>query len=257
MMTTHARAFAFSGIFLASFGSTACYEVQGNGHVETQSRDATGFTQIENHSSLPVSVVQGAAFSINVRVDSNLQPLVETTVEAGVLRIDERESFDADGRSLVSIVLPSLDQVTHDGSGAMTVSGIAAEETVHLVCGGSGGLRFDGTVGALSADVSGSGDVWLNGSAMHLSADVRGSGSLDASRLAADGADLVTLGSGSLAATVTGDATLSTEGSGSIDAVLNGGTATFSVSGSGSILWSGDERVAIVLQTGSGRVRHD
>jgi hypothetical protein len=255
MMTTHATTLALSGIFFSSLAATACDAVQGNGRATTEQRDTSAFTQVENRSSLSVSVVRGDTFSVDVRIDSNLQPLVETTVAAGVLRIDETEPFDAQASSFVSIVMPSLDAAGNDGSGDMTIRGFT-QASLALSSGGSGGVAFDGTAGTLSVDASGSGSVDVAGSATYLSARAAGSGGIDASGLTTDGADLTTTGSGGVVATVHGDASLIAEGSGSIDATLSGGTASFSVTGSGSITWTGDERVASVTQTGSGRVEH-
>ena len=256
MNAIHRRAFLFSGVFITTLGLGGCWKSQGNGHLVLEHRDATGFTQVENQTSLAVTIVQGTSFSVDVRVDSNLLPLVETRVEGGVLRIDESEPFEANASSVVSVVLPSLDAAENAGSGDMTISASQAGE-LRLSCAGSGSMMFAGTAGSLSGQVCGSGSLSLGGSCGHLSLRVTGSGSADASTFTASaGADLETVGSGSVTADVTGDATLSTSGSGSIDAALNGGSATFSVTGSGSITWSGDENVSSVVRAGSGSIDH-
>jgi hypothetical protein len=257
MMTSQATALVFSGILFTSIGGVGCSPpVRGNGHLVTDSRAATDFTQIENHTSLSVSVVEGSAYAVDVRIDSNLQPLVETSVEAGVLRIDETEPFDSTAQSYVEVVVPSLVAASNDGSGSLVITGVDQAGSLHLACAGSGALVFDGSAGALTVDASGSGSVDLRGTATQLSIRASGSGSVDASELQASGADLATTGSGSVSAVVNGDATLTATGSGSIDATLDGGTVTFMVTGSGNVVWTGDERVGGVCETGSGRVVH-
>jgi hypothetical protein len=245
----------FSGVFV-SLGSAGCWRSEGNGQIVVENRDLSGFTAVENDSSLPVSIVQGTEFSVAVRVDSNLLKLVETRVEDGVLRIDETEPLAASSPSSVSIVVPVLDGAHNGASGDMTVTGVQQTDWVELVCTGSGSLDFSGTAGTLYAQATGSGGLSLAGSARFTSIRVTGSGSADASDFAAAGADLETFGSGSITASVTGDATLKATGSGSIRATLGGGSASFSVEGSGSIVWSGDERVSGVTRTGSGSVVH-
>ncbi len=245
----------FSGVFV-SLGSAGCWKSEGNGRIVVENRDLSGFTAIENDSSLPVSIVQGTEFSVAVRVDSNLLKLVETRVEDGVLRIDEAEPLEATGPSRVSIVVPVLDGAHNSASGDMTVTGVEQSDWVELVCTGSGALSFSGTAGTLYAQVAGSGSLMLAGSGGFTSIRVTGSGSADASAFAAAGAELETFGSGSIRASVAGDATLKTTASGSIRATLDGGSASFSVEGSGSIVWSGDERVIGVARSGSGNVSH-
>ncbi len=255
MNAIHRRAFLFSGVFIAGLGAAGCWTNEGNGHLVVEHRDAGGFTQVENQSSLAVAIVQGPSFAVDVRVDSNLLPLVETRVEGGVLRIDEAAPFEANPSSVVSVVLPSLDAADNLGSGELTVGALQGG-AVRLSCTGSGSMTFAGSTGDLSAQVCGSGSLSIAGSGGHLSLRVTGSGSADASGFAASGADLETTGTGSVRAVVTGDATLSAAGPGSIDATLNGGTASFTVTGSGSITWSGDERVSSVVRAGTGTVEH-
>jgi Putative auto-transporter adhesin, head GIN domain len=256
MTAIHRHTYLFSGVFIATLGVAGCYRSEGNGHLVLEHRNATGFTQVENQTSLAVNIVQGTCFSVDVRVDSNLMPLVETRVEGGVLRIDETEPFDADPSSEVSVVLPSLDSADNTGSGDMTVQAQQAGD-LRLGCTGSGSLTFVGSASSLSGQVCGSGSLSAAGSGGHLSLRVTGSGSADASGFdATGGAELETVGSGSLSAHVTGDATLATSGSGSIDATLNGGTASLSVTGSGSITWSGDESVSSAVRAGSGSIDH-
>jgi hypothetical protein len=251
------RTVLFSGVFVSlSSASAGCWRSEGNGHIVVETRDLSGFTAVENDSSLPVSIVQGSEFSVAVRVDSNLLTRVETRVEDGVLRIDETEPLGASSSSAVSIVVPALDGAHNSASGDMTVTGVQQTDWVELVCTGSGTLSFSGTAGTLYAQATGSGSLSLAGSGGFTSIRVTGSGSADASRFAAAGAELETFGSGGILASVTGDASLKTTGSGSIRATLDGGSATFSVEGSGSIVWSGDERVGAVSRSGSGNVVH-
>lgn len=244
-------------LFAAFLETTACNEVHGNGHLEVQQRAVSGFRVIENRSALPVHVIQGPSFSVSVLIDSNLLGFVDTTVDGAVLRIDDSDDLDASSGSVVSVTLPAFDGFDSSGSGDATIDGVTQTGPVQLTCTGSGSIAFSGTAAGTSVTDNGSGSVRLSGTGRHLSAILTGSGSIDASALAANGgADLETMGSGSISAQVVGDATLRTTGSGSIDATLSGGAATFDVTGSGSITWSGDERVASVSDTGAGTVDH-
>lgn len=257
-MFPRTRSIAFS-LSCLSFLCAACFRhpMEGNGDAQIEERPLPSFTRIESHLSAPVTVRQGQTFWVQVIADSNIAPLIELSVRDGTLVIGSRSDFVQATPVRVEIILPVLESVKQLGSGPLEVAGLEGHHDLDLSQTGSGRLRLSGDVGALAVRATGSGSVVLVGHAAQLNAGLLGSGSVDGAGLAVEsGATLAVLGSGQLWANVRGDATLHTQGSGSIEAALNDGTANFGIEGSGAIRWSGNARVGAATISGPGRLEH-
>ncbi len=245
------------GLALSVSGCGTAAPIQGNGESQTEERPVADFTRVESSVSVPVVVSEGDTFWVSVTGDSNLVPLVETRLRGETLVIESRVELAPRVPTQVEVTLPRLTSVRHLGSGALTVLGASRGADLTMSQRGSGRLSFSGKVDGLAVESDGSGDMVLVGRASTLGAALTGSGLLDASGLeVANGGTLSLVGSGQLLANVHGDTTLRAEGSGSIDATLNCGSASFALTGSGNIRWTGDAQVAETRVEGSGQIEH-
>jgi hypothetical protein len=225
----------------------------GDGNQKTEMRSLTGFTAVDNRSSIPLTVTKSRDFSVTVTADQNLLPLITTQVIGDVLVIDQVHDIDTRVASEVVVTLPVITAISSSGSGGSAVAGLTGED-LRVDSGGSGAVSVDGTVGTLTLTSGGSGAVNLTGEGSNLNARLGGSGGLEANGFPVPRAEVSVTGAGGAQIVVNGDSTLSTTGSGSIEAALDGGMARFEVTGSGSILWSGQTTVVSVVDTGSGSV---
>jgi hypothetical protein len=228
------RTFALLVSAVGLLGLGGCTGVWGNGHPVTDDRSLPFFDAVEGDTSLDIRVVEGETPSVTITTDGNIIGDITTEVVAGTLRVRQTVDVQPQTPSLVTIVMPSLRSVDHDGAGAMTVEGFFSP-SLHLGSHGSG--HFTGTVRANALDVSatGSGGTTLAGDTDALTLVQDGSGSVDAS----------------------GTTRLTDSGSGSIDAELDDGTAELAVEASGSIHWRGNASVTSQTITGSGSIIHE
>jgi hypothetical protein len=240
-------------VVLVLVGCDLDIPIQGDGQNATVTRSLAGFTEVRNESSADVVVTQQAAFSVEVTGDSNLLPMVRTTVNGGVLTVSTDEPFSSSIGVSVAVGLPVITGLANAGSGQLSAGSVSSGD-LSVEASGSGRVSVQGQTGQLSLTGSGSGGVTLAGMGSGLHASLLGSGATDASAFIASRADVVLSGSGALQLTVRGDAALEDDGSGSIYAALSGGTTSFSVRGSGSIVWSGQTTVGNQVVTGSGTV---
>ena len=210
--------------------------VDGNGHRVTESRRVREVSRVENNSSLDVDISQGDAFEVRVRIDSNLQRVVDVWVSDDTLQIDT-DTWLADPSSgpHVLITMPRIERLEQRGSGDMFAAWFEQEDDVALRLAGSGDMRFEGSVPRIRADLHGSGDIQLSGSTEFAELTVQGSGDLDASDLVAAGADLTVEGSGDLRARVDGQVDARVKGSGDVDISGDVERGNFSEHGSGHI----------------------
>jgi hypothetical protein len=196
----------------------ACWGVEGDGERERELRDHEDFVGIENHGELQVQVRQADTFRVAVSIDSNLLDNVKTRVRSDRLIIDQNVNFSeiVPGPHVI-VDMPQLAFVKLLGSGDLDARTFDESATVRFELQGSGDLRFEGSAPRIDATLEGSGDLRLVGASDYLDVEVQGSGSVTARDLAASGAYLRTEGSGDINATVNGEVEAETDGSGDID----------------------------------------
>jgi hypothetical protein len=208
--------------------------VEGDGKPTTATREVPPFQAIRLDAAADVSVRVGAAPSVTVTVDGNLQQHLRTDVEGAVLVVRASTRIRPRGGVKVAVTTPELRRLDLRGSGDVAIEG--GSGPLELAIEGSGDLRWRGEATSLHASIEGSGDVRLEGRAARLRVEVDGSGDVDASRLAAT------------------DVEASVRGSGDVEVSLAGGSLSASVAGSGDIHWRGEGRVERVAVTGSGEI---
>ncbi len=255
-------------------------EVRGNGHKTTQTRWVAGFTRVENRTALEVVVREAASPAVDVTLDTNLQPLLDTRVQGDVLVIEDTSRFSFWGEGRVVVQLPRFTGARLASAGSVTVEGVTQLNDVDLAVEGAGTLRYCGPARTLSAALEGSGVLRVCTPSEALVESVHltgtGSGTLDFTGRARlldafneGSGDLVVSGSASrfVARTrgsgdvegrglVATEAELTVQGSGDVRATTQGGRVAVTIQSSGDVeLWGGGE--LWVSDTGGGSlIRH-
>ena len=190
-------------------------KTSGSGPVVSVTRTVPAFDRIDLQGAAAVAVDVGGPRSVSVHGDGNVVPLIETRVLDGVLVVSEKGPYRTHHELTVQVSTPTLTGSTLSGAGKLLVTGIDVPRfTAEL--SGTGLLDLGGSVGALDATVSGVGAAQLE----HLQAST--------AHVAVTGA-----GMAHVFATRTLDA---------------------AVSGTGSILYSGDPARVSEQVTGVGVV---
>ena len=188
----------------------------GSGVAATQARSVPSFTGVDLAGENNVIVHVGASQSIIVHADSNLLGRVTTQVRSGQLVIGTTPgNLNAKTQMSVAVSLPSLDALTLNGDGNITVTGINGR-SLTIALPGSGTIRAAGTTARIEVTVGGEGTALL-------------------SQLIARDAKAALTGDGSILLTATHSLNANVSGSGTI---LYSGTPphlTTTVSGNGTI----------------------
>lgn len=215
---------------------SGCLELEGNGHEVTETREVREISRVENESPFDVDIEQGQEFRVRVRIDSNLQRVVETRVRNDVLHIQADEWFiDVPPGPHVLITMPRLDKLENNGSGSVFAAWFEQDDEVELRLSGSGDLSFEGAVPSIVSELNGSGDLYLSGNTESAELSIRGSGDIEARDLTAAEADLTVDGSGDLRVTVDGPVDARVDGSGDVELSGDVRRGRFSENGSGRI----------------------
>jgi hypothetical protein len=133
----------------------------GSGVASTQARSVSPFTGVDLAGANNVVVRAGARQSVVVHADSNLLQRVTTQVRSGRLVIDTTPGgLNAKSPMYVEVTLPSVEALTLHGAGNLTVSKINSRRlTVRLP--GSGVIRASGNATRLDVTIGGSGTALL------------------------------------------------------------------------------------------------
>jgi len=223
---------------------------------ETRQVDSS-VTVVELNGPIDLILSQGPAAALKVRGEQRLLGNVETIQDGDALRIGTKGMLLLHRRPLqVYLTLPSLTELTVNGSGDTTVNGFSGEK-FDLQLHGAGNVTFNGRYRQLAAGVHGSGDLNLNagnsehialemvgsgqitssGSCKTLDAELTGSGGLDAEHLASEKVSVNLKGSGTTNVFAKQSADLTLRGSGDIRVYGNPDNRNVSRTGSGEVTW--------------------
>jgi hypothetical protein len=198
------------------FQSSSSPTGRGSGIAATQTRSVPPFTGVDLAGDNNVIVQVGARQSVVVHADSNLLKCVTTRVRSGRLVIGTTlGNLSAKSPMFVAVSVPSLDSLTLEGDGNISVTGVNGR-SLTVALPGSGNIEATGTTTKLDVAISGEGTALLR-------------------QLVARDANAALNGDGSIMLTATNSLTARVSGTG---AILYGGNPPHvaqRVTGSGTI----------------------
>ncbi|WP_426175365.1 head GIN domain-containing protein [Massilia sp. TWR1-2-2] len=213
---------------------------------------------IDLDGPIDLTLRQGAVQSLIVRGEQRLLANVETTTGSdGTLHIRPTGMLLFHRQPIeVTLVLPSIEDVSVRGSGESTINGFSGER-IAVELSGSGKLKFNGRFRQVRAAINGSGELEMNGgasdkvevklvgtgnmtvvgSSKQFKAEQSGTGDIYARHLSADQVDLKLSGTGDAAVTAQKSVHIVLRGAG--DVVVYGGPEDRTVDrhGSGEVVF--------------------
>jgi hypothetical protein len=215
--------------------------VSGSGRTVTEQRSLPPFQGVALSGSMDLVVRQGSTQQVEVTVDDNLLPFLETEVTGSgadarlQVRWKRGMSIYTKTDARIHVTVPRLTSLAASGSGDMTVEPFETPSLSISVSGSSDTRLQKLTTAALQISISGSGDVEGAGSATRLKIGIAGSGDVKLREMKSDEVSVNIAGSGD--ASVHADKALEVRIAGSGDVVYTGNAATVNakVAGSGSV----------------------
>jgi hypothetical protein len=229
--------------FVLSVTATSCLKdilcINGNGTLETQSRNTSAFNNIENSTVADVIYKKADSASISIVAESNLLGHIFTETVNGKLEIrtePQNACLDYNIQPVITVTSTELKNIELSGSGALTADTMSGNPNV--------------------IKLSGSGDMFIGDiSCNDLSVTLYGSGNIEITRGSLQDADILITGSGDI--NIKGHSSsghLRVTGSGNINSgQFTLGTANVTISGSGNIFtWVENSLTAAI--SGSGNI---
>ena len=237
MKSKSIRILAFLALtFIFAFPMQA-QRVKGNGKLIDKTREVGAFETLGVSGSFDVFLKKGQEGRIELSVEENLEPYLETEVSGGALKVRWKKGSNVrtTKKTTVTVFFEEISGVALSGSGDIISRDPISTEKMDVAVAGSGDIKLELEVLEVSAAVSGSGDIELNGRTKEFEAAVAGSGDVEAYDLKAGKAELKISGSGTIHASV--EKELSAR-----------------LSGSGNIKYKGSPRIEDIKISGSGNV---
>lgn len=152
---------------------------RGNGDLVATSYEVAPISVVVLKCGLDIDVTFGTDQKVTLRMDDNLVQYFKFDVRDGILFIDDDKHPRPSRDARLELTLRSLDRLTVEGAGDISIRGYDGERLA-LEVDGAGDLTADGKTGEIVVSVSGAGDV----DARHLEArradvSVNGAGDVD------------------------------------------------------------------------------
>ncbi|CAA9424760.1 MAG: hypothetical protein AVDCRST_MAG37-180 [uncultured Rubrobacteraceae bacterium] len=201
-----------SEVVSSSTGATA----QGSSDVTSESRDVSGFDEVELQGIGNLSIQQADSESLTVEAEEGVLPKIRTEV------VDNRLILGPDPNTSI--------QTTQQINYTLTVKDLNA-----LKVSGSGDIEAEGiSTDKLTVAISGAGDVKVSGKADSQEVDISGTGAYHAKDLESKDAKIDVAGAGSATVNVSDELNAEVSGSGSVK-YIGDPTVNQDVSGVGRV----------------------
>lgn len=166
--------------------------VQGSGNAKQETRNVSGFKEIEASGAINTEIAVGKDFIVTVEADDNLLPQVKTEVKGETLKIYTENRFSSKTKITVRISMPELKKVDISGASTANITNVTGD-SLEMQASGASRIKVDGQVKDFNVEAS-------------------GASTIDASKLNAENADVDSNGASTI--TVAPSSDLKAEASG-------------------------------------------
>lgn len=224
----------------ALFTTSSCKKVVGEGHVQTETRNITGFSGVSASIGGKINYKIDPVYKVEITAQPNILDVIETSKINGHLLIKVRNGvrIKTNEEITVNISAPTADYLHLSGSGDLTVTGNINAVNLDMGISGTGNITVPNVIvtDKIDAAISGSGNINVqSGTARNEELRISGSGKLFLDGVTAEKARTNISGSGDMQVNL----------SQTLDATI---------SGSGSVYYRGHPLISTTI-SGSGRVR--
>lgn len=195
-------------------GACSLLGERGSGTMAIETRDVSGFSEIDFSGSGMVLVSVTGTESLTVEAEDNILPMLTTEVRDGRLILGASQSISPTRDIVYTVTVINLEAVTVSGSGSVAAVDVAAN--------------------GFEVDISGSGTVTPEGVSERLDVSISGSGAFKGEALVSAMGTVSVSGSGEALVNVTDDLDADVSGSGTVG-YIGDPTVSTSISGSGEV----------------------
>lgn len=153
-----ANVFSFGQTSARFFNFNFSFKEVGSGNVIKQSREVSGFTQVDVSNSIQVEITAQKDFSVEVEADDNLLPLVLTEIRGGVLRIETDGRYKSKNPIIVRVSAPNIEDLDVSGASKVNLTNLN-NESFQLHSSGASKIKVEGTTTNFEIKTSGASKI--------------------------------------------------------------------------------------------------
>ena len=146
----------------------------GSGTSKTETRDLSGFEEIEAGGAVNVEVSVQKDFSVTVEADDNLIQDIKTEINGNALKIYSEARISPKTKINVKISMPEINAVDLSGASTAVVSNVKSD-SIKLEASGASKIKIDGEANSLESYASGASGINAEGLKVE-NADIEASG---------------------------------------------------------------------------------
>src|SRR5258705_6286497 len=211
----------FKIIFLlvlsAAVNSCSVFCTEGEGSIQTETRNLEECKSIALDLSADVTVVKGAAAKAEIETYANLLEKIKTKIgSGGKLKLSSEGCISADKKIKIKITLPELECLEINGSGNILIPDTFTDDQISLEINGSGDIKASLIAAKVESEIHGSGNIILTGSANINNIEILGSGNIKAENLPCNESNVDVKGSGDVYVYVIKSLDVELNGSGTV-----------------------------------------
>ena len=189
--------------------------VPGSGTARTEVRDLKDFDRVEIAIPVEIEIRKADSFLVELTLDDNLLPLVDSTVTDGLLNVSSKENLAVKAPSKLVISAPVISSVALAGAIDGRIDELGGDN-VKLSLAGSTDISVGLQAKGCRISIAGSGKVSATGTCEQLNISIAGSGTVHTEEVPADGVDVSVSGSGDVFVQATQKLKVSIAGSGRV-----------------------------------------
>jgi hypothetical protein len=160
--------------------------ISGNGHVEEESRDVSGFSGVHVSTGIDVFISEGS-FDVKVEADENLLEVILTELNGNMLVIKtDRVNIRSAKSKKVYVTMPKLKELKISSAGDCKGMTPFNCDDLRVSISSAGDLKLDVEANRIDINISSSGDATLTGRTGVLDANLSSAGDLHAFDLIAE-----------------------------------------------------------------------
>lgn len=191
--------------------------ISGNGDVETETRDLSGFTGVQISSGLDVWLSEGDSFEVTVEADENLHDVILTEINGDLLVVKTDHVNIRNARSKkVHVTLPKLSELKISSAGDCVGQTSFSCDDLKLSISSAGDLSIEVEAREIDLNISSSGDARIAGSADKLNVNLSSAGDLNAFDLIAGNVNVDVSSAGDAKVHATNEITMNASSAGNI-----------------------------------------
>jgi len=174
-------------LFSCNFDMNFNSGVRGNGEVVTEDRTINApFSAIKATEGLDVYLTQGDNESISVEADGNLQELILTEVEDGVLKIHTKENIGRATSKKVHVSFRDISSITSTSGSDVYSTNTINSERLDLKSTSGSDMKLDVNTSVLNCKSTSGSDLRLSGKTTRLIAEATSGSDIKAGDLMAE-----------------------------------------------------------------------